>query len=150
MDALRRIENLGRKLKVAKGPQVRFVSETCACYLHASFVYAVLVYSLSHEQGQMDVNIPLLRELARATGYHDPGCVDMLLHGGPLLGELHCSGNGRPMSATIKGDVKALFENRKQRGHHPIIIMSCSSFLSSSKKYDAGDSNFDRKRLRRW
>ncbi|CAK0826970.1 unnamed protein product [Prorocentrum cordatum] len=44
------------------------------------------------------VNIPLLKELARESEWHDAECIDFFSRGAPLLGNLEYSGNGRALS----------------------------------------------------
>ena len=54
------------------------------------------------------VNIPLLKELARESEWHDAECIDFFSRGAPLLGNLVYSGNGRALSADERaGDTGA-------------------------------------------
>lgn len=57
------------------------------------------------------VNIPLMRELARESAWHDAECIDFFTRGAPLMGNLACSGNGRALGPGERpGDAGAAVE----------------------------------------
>ena len=50
--------------------------------------------------------------LARATGFHDPSCVEMFRKGGPICGILPCSGNGTKLDESPRVDSSVLLRGR--------------------------------------
>ena len=57
------------------------------------------------------VNGPLLSMLAKACGYSDLDAVELFRRGGPLVGELHRSGNGRPIDEEPQCSVQEMADN---------------------------------------
>jgi hypothetical protein len=47
---------------------------------------------------------PVLAELAAECGYHDCAAADLFRQGGPVIGELATSGNGKPIAELVEID----------------------------------------------
>ena len=65
-----------------------------------------------------EVNGPLLERLARRSGFHDPGAVELFRRGAPFVGMLPCSGNGVPIAQPVaprKRELLVDVEGRNRR-----------------------------------
>ena len=75
------------------------------------------------------INIPLMRELARESGWHDAECIDFCTRGAPLLGSLARSCNGRALGLGERpGDASAAV---KSSGLRTSALVGNASLLSS-------------------
>ena len=87
-----------------------------------------------------DVNGPLIEELAAASGFWDPECIDMFRFGAPVVGKLPLSGSGPPCAVTEPVPVEDLREKCGERNRALLSTLRedpHADFLMSQIKKDA-------------